>query len=1020
MTVAILHLSDIHIKTKSDPILCRTKEIAAATYSSLPDAHQLFILVSGDIAYSGQQDQFELAGTFLRGIETAVRLERDVPTLFVFAPGNHDCNFDLDTRMRQIAIQHLAEATAPTVDDSVIDHCTAVQAPYFAFLSSFDDADSIRGDKLWRTYQYEVSGKLIAFDCLNVSWVSRKNEEQGALYFPFERYQTKELDGAEIRILVMHHPLNWFGKATYRPFRAFIRKLANVIVTGHEHQGNVGENLDSESEHSAYVEGCVLQGEKDLTDSSFNLIVLDVDKGQYKSTRYGWKRDHYEPSAEGSWSDYRELPAKKRSLFDVDRDFRAVLDDPGGYFRRANAPVALADIYVFPDMADAGAGPTKQDIVSSSLLRDPERTRDGVLVQGQERVGCSSLLARLYDEYHNRGYVPLYIQGRDLRNATDREVDGVIRRALREQYGADTTTRFEQLSREKKLLLLDDFDDCPIRSPSMRAVTLSKLRQRFAHAVVTVGDLFEIREVVEQAEGSELRSFAHFRLLPFNYALRTKLIQRWFRIGADASLDESAFITKWDDAEKLIESVLQRNVIPSLPFFLLTLLQGIDAERSGDFKESAPGFYYQYLITEGIREADIPVAKWSEYIEFSAGLAWYFHTKGASELSEDDVRRFNDLFSTQFHPGDYETRVQKLIRAKILTKRGGYLLFQYPYIYYFLKGRYLSQRLQDSEIRSYVTRCCKHLYVRENANTIIFLAHHTPDDFVVNAILSTLRGLFSHIAPLTFAGDTSSVAALINNAPELQYSGGKPEEHRNKLSAMKDEIDDGSDGLAEREEDGSTLSLFAMLTTLGKTVDILGQIIKNQYARIERPRKVELISELFSGPLRALRSFYTFLEKTPDYLVGEIETALEKRSDIDEEARKRVARQIVAAVIQSISASFVKKAGGSVSGDVLSADVRTAVQQNGSLAFRLIESGLVLDSNAALPRQYLKELSAATESDPVAVRILNLQVLWHLYMFRTSEQDKQWLASKDGLRLNLRFQHALDAKGMKQKKFKDE
>ncbi len=55
MKAVLLHLSDIHIKTKKDPVLGVAKDIAACTYSSLPSTSRVFIVVSGDVAFSGEK-----------------------------------------------------------------------------------------------------------------------------------------------------------------------------------------------------------------------------------------------------------------------------------------------------------------------------------------------------------------------------------------------------------------------------------------------------------------------------------------------------------------------------------------------------------------------------------------------------------------------------------------------------------------------------------------------------------------------------------------------------------------------------------------------------------------------------------------------------------------------------------------------------------------------------------------------------------------------------------------------------
>ena len=79
MTAVLLHLSDIHIKTPNDPILKRGESIAACLFSSLPLASHLFIVVSGDVAFSGEEKQYVLATDFLKRIQTVIQNETSIP-----------------------------------------------------------------------------------------------------------------------------------------------------------------------------------------------------------------------------------------------------------------------------------------------------------------------------------------------------------------------------------------------------------------------------------------------------------------------------------------------------------------------------------------------------------------------------------------------------------------------------------------------------------------------------------------------------------------------------------------------------------------------------------------------------------------------------------------------------------------------------------------------------------------------------------------------------------------------------
>jgi hypothetical protein len=1002
MTAVVLHLSDIHIKTANDPILYRGDNIAATVFSSLPSASQIFIVVSGDIAFSGEASQYALAEQFFLSIKNAIWRETSCPIAFVLSPGNHDCDFSKSAAARRMLIDSMEKQDQLQVDDSIIQICTDIQKDFFDFRKTMENRNDVHDDLLWRTSRYEVEGKFVEFDCLNISWVSKLKEEPGKLYFPIERYAQKTFESADVRFVVLHHPLNWFNQSVYRPLRSFVRKLANIVVTGHEHLGNVGLIEDAETDKSAFVEGCVLQGDKrDLTDSSFNLVVLDLGLGQFASTQYRWDGTHYTTDEEGSWSDYHDLPAKRTNPFAIEHEFQEILEDPGAFFKhpgRAN---------VYPDLRKVGNGEDRRRVfVSSSRLLSPEVTADGALIEGDEKSGCSSLLYQLYRQYHDHGFVPLLIKGKDLKKVSDSDIDNLIKRAAERQYGKRQVEAFTQLSRTQKLLLLDDFDDSPMKAADARVDRLSALRKRFAHLVVTVGDMFEMREMLDGDATRALVTLTHYQIQPFGHALRAQLISRWLSLGADGTVDEAASIARLDQAEKLMNAVMQKAVIPAIPLYLLTLLQSMDAGRSGDFKESALGYYYQYLLTEAFQNSGVKPDKLTEVFQYAAYLAWEYHHLSKRELSEAELRSFNEHFSKKWHTVDFTPRLEILIKARVLCKVGEDFSFRYPYIFYYLKGQYLSENLSDLTIQAYIEHCCKHLYVRDHANTVLFLAHHTNDDFVLKSIAEALHNLFRGRSPMKFDGDTGAINQLIIDAPKLAYSGGTPTEHRKRRNSMADSLDDGHDGLAETEEDSEDLSLIAQMTTLFKTTEILGQVLKNQYAKIQRVRKSELLEDLFNGPLRAVRDFYDFVEKNPDALVAEIEAALKRKGKKDgEEERKATARKVVASIIQIVTVGFLIRASQSVNSESLLEDVQQVVQKNGSPAFRILEMGILLDSPKSIPRQKLKLLVADVEKDLIASRVIRIMVLNRLYMFKTSERDMQWLSQE--LKIDLGVQHAI-------------
>ena len=110
MAMLILHLSDIHISGASNPILTRADRIASALNPHLPNLSQVVIVVSGDIADTGDSKEYALAEKLFVDLADAIRSEARCPISYLFVPGNHDCNFRLNNAARDNNIGLLKKA----------------------------------------------------------------------------------------------------------------------------------------------------------------------------------------------------------------------------------------------------------------------------------------------------------------------------------------------------------------------------------------------------------------------------------------------------------------------------------------------------------------------------------------------------------------------------------------------------------------------------------------------------------------------------------------------------------------------------------------------------------------------------------------------------------------------------------------------------------------------------------------------------------------------------------------------
>lgn len=1004
MKAVIIHLTDVHFDAlQANPILTKTDAIASAIYGHLAGAERCFVVLSGDIAQSGKKTQYDIALKFLSDIEQKLKMETTCEISFVVAPGNHDCDFDRDSNARKGSVKLIESEGISAVDESTIEVCTSVQHDYFEFLNTIEGL-GWEGDRLIRTRRFEIGQYEISFETLNISWVSNITEGQGKLYFPHEKYNEVSR-GAETNVVVMHHPFNWFNPVSYRDFRKFVRSRASILLTGHEHQSGVSEIEDLDAGKSVALEGSVLQTSKGLAHTGFSVVVIDLATQTYEVTTYLMEGSSYVSQGMGVWTDYRPLPEKRDSGFHVTASFQGLLDDPGAYLAtRAGGQLRLPDIYVYPDLRPLSDADEKRRYISSTTLLSREALQNGVLIQGEENTGKTSLLYQLFREHFERGDLPLYILGSNIKRPAIDEIEGAIRRAVIAQYGQDALLAFAQTSKSKKILFFDDFDDCPVRADAARAQILERLEERFQCVLMTVGPLFEMNEIASDGRlDSQIRGFEKFQLQAFGNVKRSELVRRWFEIHADLSIDDGEVLGKRDTAEKLISGVMNKSLISHTPLYMLTLLQSMEDGRSGELKDSALGHYYQFLLTGALQREGVRAEKLSLYYQYCAHLAWEFHISNKQSLSSTALREFNERYTANWSTIELGPTLDLLVRAHVLSRSDDFYSFRYPYIYYFLKGYYINEHIDVEGMREYVMSCCTHLYVRDNANTVLFLAHHASGDFVVSQIAASLHDLFSEQSAIELEEDTAAVTILISKAPEMSYSGGTPEEHRRKRDEVDDhhrEHKDAGDGLMEKPELGGELSLAAKLATLMKTSEILGQVLKDQYARIPRARKAELISEIFNGSLRAMGDFFSFMTNHSEKLVHGLRTMIaeEGRTERNEE-NEAAARLWVANLVQGVTVGLVMRAAQNAGSLDLREDVAAVVQSNSTMAYRMVELATYMDSARPIPRSIVEGIYRDSEANIVVRQVLTILVLHRLYMFKTSESDMNWLAAKIKLRM---------------------
>jgi predicted phosphodiesterase len=354
MRIIICHLSDIHFKFNEYNLLSdKEKNLSKAIRSSIESVssrlvNKVFFVVTGDIAFSGKKEEYEIALDFMLKIQEEINEElNDINVDYIITPGNHDCNFSIngirDRVLKTIKVEK-------DIDNELIKVCTATQREFDDFVKLFNT--KYIPQRIQNIYEYEVEGKKIIFQAFNSSWMSKKDEIQGNIIIPINQLNEINIEDYDLVVSLFHHPLNWIESNNKRKFKDLIERTSDIIITGHEHASETSK-IETNNEYSnKYISGGVLQDNSNELNSEFNVIAIDLDEQIEASIRYTWDGDIYVPTEQSpKWATFERNKYIKSKQIYVNDEFGKKLNDTGVKLTKSEKDtIYLNDIYIYPNL----------------------------------------------------------------------------------------------------------------------------------------------------------------------------------------------------------------------------------------------------------------------------------------------------------------------------------------------------------------------------------------------------------------------------------------------------------------------------------------------------------------------------------------------------------------------------------------------------------------------------------------------------------------------------------------------
>lgn len=984
MKVAILHLSDLHIeKDNSQWLLKRAEQIVPAVWNAFSECGKIVIVVSGDIANTGTDEEYgyakEFFRTILRSFASRGMADRELENKIICVPGNHDCNLEKDTTARQMLLATL-RTSASSIDNSVFQIISAVQTEYAAF------AKEIMKEKNFilsinNNIPIKAGDKTILFRLYNTAWMSVKKEEQNSIVMPLELIEQEHQDATFV-ISVFHHYYPWITQGcdnNNKRFNKHILHSSNMALYGHEHTPSSSQVKDVfESETVSEFQGgaMCLDRQGNQRSSSFNSFVVDMDSYECTVRNYVYGDGLYSMKKEKTVDLNRE---RKTDEFRHNPDFLNSLHKMSIPIHNSeNVKMALDEFFVYPDLERMNTRQIKvdEDFTDSSSIINNKQFKL-VMLEGDDQSGKTSLLNMYYMRFVDKYMFPLFVKGKNI----NENLDKTLGNAFEDQYNSEDREKYAQYDKARKVLLVDNFDECKLNDQTKKKV-IDQMLERFSKVIITTK---ENEGVSSSYFLMEKKETLMARIKPLGHVKRNELVKKFYSTyDVNASmLKQQALLEQVKAGFDMVESFLGKEYMPSYPIYILSILLSNTKMQSSSLERTSYGYCYGALVTCALMTCVDDRNKIDRYYNVLSSLAYFIYKKKGRPISEDDFQNFYNKYQEEFFSQGYKEVKTNLLKCNLLRCTDDYYYkFSYNYIYYYLAAKYMAEHIQDNNGLDDILDLCIDIHDEQKANILIFIAHHIKAPQFIEATQLALTTSLEKQKQVTLERD-DDYYKLVNDlceslkkeivAPDEEIN---PEKERERMLQKRDE----NDKLMAKKEKSNPNELPEEIQNMNRSlrsIEVVGQIVKNRQGSLPKTKIKILVREMYNTAFRTISYFGAFIESAKSQLIEDV-IKNKKEGDTNDEIKKKIDSFFEVTSLNFCLFVF-SKVINAVGNKELRGTFTEIAKEMGTPAAKLVSFSIISCFTSKIAITELEDLVEDLRNNPVAMSIIRARVRSFLY-----------------------------------------
>ncbi len=911
-------------------------------------------------------------------------------------PGNHDHDFSGDLAARDAIIKTLSVSGDQNFEPSIVDILLQTQKGFFTLRETIQKefpliSYSLSIDKriIWR---HEIVGEQpFEIHCYNTSLFSQTHESQGHLFVPAK----EQLEDPRPSIGLMHHPLSWLEPWNSKELRKSVFDNHLILFTGHEHKGDSITSTLGGSGTTLIVEAPLFWDHKSENEQGFSAVYYDFSNNDHIEYKFVWEGKVYTPYSDNQKiaPNQPQLPLKRLSEINkfssrwrFEDEFAKELESTNlliTHSRRGN--INLGDIFVYPDVRELTpeSNYNKSKLILGKNILELLLTRRVSFIVGADQSGKTGLAKTLMKDLLDGGYIPILIDGTNLPSQPEKYRE-FLSDLCTSQYGEYKQEHYSNAPLEEKVIIVDNYHLSPKSARKSHRV-LEMMDKNCSRLIILGKDAaLSPTDLATFAIDSKF-SISVINTLPFSRELQKTLVRKWISLDAELDSDSPEFSQKEVEALRLMSGMVGSGYIQAFPSYLIAILQSAEAGNPVDVTASTHGHLYEAFITAALSKRR-SLTNHSILTSFTAFLAYSSFKEDLPEFGEDYLVDIHERWKEEADSNRSLTKLKsELINLRFLTDLDRTYKFSEKFISYYFSALYLKDHLSSPECQKIILECIEKIWVEDYANTLLFLAHLSKDSFVIKNLVAFANKSFSEFEAAELRG-----RLLLNenyNLPEddnkaSQWIEAQTRDDDLNQVAQENQIQKMPVSLDRNSKVGD-LDFIGHICANLKTMQILGQFVKNFPASFSPSDKTEIVEGCVSLGLRTLGAYLKIVEDEQKEIIQDFAEILTgQKTALSKDQAVQGARVALTNLCQISSFGVIKRISIAIGSSELENNYGRVFSDNDPPSRKLVELSLKLDHAGTFPEQKVRAAHLVwRDNDQFACQILRGLIGRHLRLF---------------------------------------